>query len=107
MDGAASGNSYQSIARAQPRQRLAWRCMAPHGDATLCGDVQLMGRVAALWQRIAAQRGRAMRDRPFADDDDSDSIFEFEDAAAPARRYARRITGIIRRALPVLLLTAL
>lgn len=48
-----------------------------------------------------------MRDRPFADDDDSDSIFEFEDGAAPARRYARRITGIIRRALPVLLLTAL
>lgn len=48
-----------------------------------------------------------MRDRPSADDDDSDSIFEFEDGAAPAQRHARWIAGIIRRALPVLLLAAL
>lgn len=48
-----------------------------------------------------------MGDRLSADDDDSDSIFEFEDDAAPAQRHVRWITGIIRRALPVLLLTAL
>ena len=50
-----------------------------------------------------------MRNIPSADDggDESDSIFEFEGDAAPGSRSAHRVTGVISRALPVVLLTAL
>lgn len=48
-----------------------------------------------------------MRNTPASDDEEGDSIFEFEDAAAPAQRRMRRVTGVIRRTIPVLLLTAL
>ena len=83
------------------------------GDASLRRGVQLNRKVAMALagsgnaNSVTDKRMRDDRSANIGNDDEGDSLFEFEDEDALTRRHVRWPTRLIRRTLPVLLLTAL